>query len=200
MKNILKILPILFLMIIVSCKKKDSKPEVFDITKYSIVGKFADGLPYIISIEAGNKITLTNYSFSSGTFTYTDGILKFNFDNGEMVGSFTIENGAIKSYAGPVLINTYDLVKIPATNQLESKTFKGIWQNSAYKTELKFGATKYTEITNNRQTEASYTLINNLAAKKQEVDKITLFIMMDGKLEGLHYANPIRIWGTFMKQ
>lgn len=53
MKNVLKMLPILLLTILVSCKKKDPKPEVFDITKYSIVGKFKTGPPYIISIETG---------------------------------------------------------------------------------------------------------------------------------------------------
>lgn len=200
MKNIFKMLAILLVTIgFASCKKKDPKPEVFDITKYSIVGKFSSGNPYIITIDADDKATLTAYGFSTGKYTFIDGVLKFNFSNGEVIGSFTIENGAIKSYAGPAIINTYDLVKIPATNQLEGKTFKGIWQNLAYTTEFKFTASQVTETTNNQSSVVNYTLINNLAVKKQNGAYHTLLVIIDNKLEGAHY-NQGYAWGIFMRQ
>ncbi|TKC08933.1 hypothetical protein [Pedobacter frigoris] len=199
MKNILKMLPILLLTILLSCKKKDPKPEVFDITKYSIVGKLSTGYPYIITIES-DKAVLTSYSVSDGKYTYTDGVLKLNFNGGEVICSFTIENGSIKAYVGPVIINTYDLVKIPATNQLEGKNFKGSWNGSGYLTQVKFTGAKYTEITNGQQNEVNYTLINNLAVKKEEGINITVFMMLNGKLEGGRYRYPNTDWGTFMKE
>lgn len=199
MKNILKLLPILLLTILLSCKKKDPKPEVFEITKHAIIGKLSGGYPYIINLEGADKAILTHYSVTNGSYTYVNRVFKFNFDN-EVVGSFVIENGQIKSYNGPLVINTYDMVKIPVTNQFEGKTFKGNWNGIGHSTQIKFTGTKYTEITNNQQTEANYMLINNLAVKKQEANSITLFIMMHNKLEGGRSAYPINVWGTFTMQ
>lgn len=199
MKNILKMLPVLLLTIMLSCKKKDPLPEAFDITKQAIIGKLSGGYPYIITLEGDGKATLTHYSVTNGSYTYVNGVFKFNFDN-ELVGFFVTENGQIKSYNGPLIINTYEMVKIPANNQFDGKAFKGNWNGTVHSTQINFMGTKYTEITNNQQTEANYTLINNLAVKKQEANSITLFIMMNNKLEGGRRAYPINVWGTFMMQ
>lgn len=192
-------LPILLLTIMASCKKKDPRPEVFDITKHAIIGKLTGGYPYILTLEGADKATLTHYSVSSGSYTYVNGVFKFNFDN-ELIGSFVIENGQIKAYNGPVIINTYDLVKIPVTNQFYGKTFKGNWNGTGHSTQIKFTGTKYTEVTNNQQSEANYTLINNLAVKKQEGNTITLFTIMNNRLEGGRSTYPVNVWGTFMMQ
>lgn len=199
MKNILKMLPILLLTILVSCKKKDPKPEAFDITKHAVIGKLRSGYPYIITLESIDKAVLTHYGASNGSYTYLNGVFKFNFQN-EVVGSFVIENGQIKSYDGPVVLNTYDLVKIPSTNQFEGKTFKGGWNGIVHPTEIKFTTTQFTEITNNQQSVIDYTLINNLAIKKEVGANFTLFIMMNDLLEGGRDKSGITSWGTFTMQ
>jgi len=196
MNNILKIISILLLTMAMGCKKKDPRPEIFDLTKYSIVGKLNTGYPYLITI-AGDKAVFTHYSATNGKYSFVDGVLRLNF-NEEVICSFVIENGAIKSYTGPAIINTYDLVKIPATNQLDGKTFKGSWNNAVYVTRLKFTGGQYVEITNNQQTTTNYTLINNLAVKKEEAGNLTLFILMNGKLEAGRYKYPNIFWGSFI--
>jgi hypothetical protein len=198
MKRILKMLPILLLMVLVSCKKKELKPEGFNITKYSIVGKLSNGHPYIITIES-DKAVLTHYSATSGKYSFTDGVLNLNF-NDEVICAFVVENGGIKSYKGPVILNTYDLVKIPSTNQLAGKNFKGTWNNSGSLTQLKFTGAEYIETTNNQQSIVDYTLINNLAVKKTEGNNLTVFILMNDKLEGGRYKSPNTFWGTFMRE
>ena len=191
-------LTVLLLMILVSCKKKEFELDAFDITKFSIVGKLSSGIPYIISLDS-EKAVLTHYSAAAGKYSFIDGLLSLNFTD-EVICSFVIENGSIKSYKGPVIINTYELVKIPATNQLDGKTFKGSWNNSAYLSELKFSGTQYTETTNNQQSIINYTLINNLAVKKAEGANPRVFILMNNKLEGVGHNSPNTFWGTFSNE
>ncbi len=143
---------------------------------------------------------MTHYSVNEGKYSYADGSLKLNFNNGEVVCTFEIENGKVKSYQGSPLINTYDLVEIPATNQFMGKTFKGSWSNSAQSTEFKFIANQFTETTNNRQSVVNYTLINNLALKKVDGTNLTLLVIINEKLEGGRYLSPSTFWGSFMKQ
>ena len=191
-------LPILLLTIMVSCKKKDPKSEAFDITKHAIIGKLSNGYPYIIAID-GDKTTMNLFATTIGTYTYVNNVFKFNFQN-EVVGSFVIENGQIKSYDGPAILNTYELVKIPFVNQFAGKTFKGRWNNIVHQTTVKFTATQFTEITDNQQSVVDYTVINNLAVKKEVGGDFTLFIMLNDKLEGGRNKYPNTLWGTFMKQ
>lgn len=200
MKNILKILPVLLLTILVSCKKKDPKPEPFDITQYTIVGKLSTGYPYVINLQPHDKATLMHVGPSDGKFTYVDGVLKLDFNGKEVVCTFVIENNKIKSYQGPIIINTYNLVKIPATNQFDGKTFKGSWNNAGYLTQIKFTADEVTFTADNRAEPFSYTLINNLAALQKQGNNNTLFILMDEKLESGRYISYNECYGRFMQQ
>lgn len=201
LKHSLKMLPVLLLLLGTSCKKQDTLPEAFDIRDYTIIGKRAAGNPYLIQMETGDSATMIHSSISGGAYSYTDGVLKFNFGDGEVICSFTIENGSIKAYNGPVIINTYDLVKIPATNQLSGNNFKGIWYNTAYSTEFRFSDHQVITIENNQQNTRNYTLINNLAGMiKGPGSDLSLFVWADRKLEAGRYIYPNHQWGTFMKQ
>lgn len=170
-KNILKLSSLLLILALASCKKNDPQPEEFDITKHIIAGKVSFGYPYIITIEPGNKAKLTSYSISDGTYTFVDGVLNFNFNDGEVICSFTIQNGGVKKYTGPALINTYNLIKVPETNQLAGHVYAGTYyrldntvlhQNFYYI----FSANKVDvgySVGNAVRTE-NYTLIGNIAA------------------------------------
>lgn len=198
MKDILKMIPILLLMILVSCKKKDPKPEAFDITKYSIVGTLSMGYPYIITIES-DRAVLTHYGITNGKYTFIDGVLMLNF-NDEVICSFVVENGNIKSYEGPIIINTYDLVKVPPVNQFDGRTFKGIWTLTPYQTTFKFSANQVAFTISNQTNPLDYALINNLAALEKDGNNSTLFVLVDGKLEVGRNIGPKNYWGTFMLQ
>lgn len=211
LKTILKLSSLLLLLVLASCKKNDPKPEVFDITKHIIAGKVSFGYPYIITIEPGNRAKLTSYGISDGTYTYTDGVLNFNFNDGEVICSFTIENGGIKKYTGPVLINSYNLIKVPETNLLAGQTYKGTYyrldntvlhQNFFYS----FSGNKVDvgySVGNAVRTE-DYTSIGNIAALVdiKDSDDHELMILINGKLEvGYSQSNPgAEYVGSFTQQ
>jgi len=213
LSNLLKISSLLLILVLASCKKDDPKPEVFDITRFVIAGKVSFGHPYIIAMEPGNKATLTSHGFSEGTYTYVDGVLSFNFTDGEVVCAFTIENDNIKAFDGPALINTYNLIKVPETNQLAGKTFAGTYyrldntvlhQNffySFYANHNKVGV-GYTVGTPVR-TE-NYTIIGNIAALVdiENSDDRELMVLINGKLEvGYRQSNPSATYiGSFTLQ
>lgn len=213
LKNILKISSLLLILALASCKKDNPKPEVFDITKYIIAGKVSFGHPYIIAIEPGNKATLTSHGFSEGTYTYVNGVLDFNFSDGEVECSFTIENGNIKAFDGPALINSYNLIKVPATNQLAGKTFTGTYyrldntvlhQNffysfSANDNKVGVGYTVGMPV----RTE-TYSTIGNIAALVDigNSDDRELMVLINGKLEvGYSQSSPTAKYiGSFTQQ
>lgn len=194
-----KLLAILLILLsFTACKKE--KTENFDISKYSIVGKFSTGFPYIMTFGANGQAELTANSVSNGSYTYVNGVLNFSFADGEVPGAFKIENGGIKSFDGPLLINTYDLVKIPATDQLDGKTFKGAWTNSGQLTQLKFSGTRCIEVNGLQQSGLEYVTVNNLAKRRVEPGSLTVFILMNQKLEGGRDKSPNKYWGTFTEQ
>lgn len=212
MKTVFKLATI-FLMVFAGCKKNSPKPDVFNMTNYVIVGKLADGRPYVLDFEAGDKATLTHLSVSGCKYSYTDGVLKLIINEGELVCSFVIENGRIKSYQGPVIISTYDLVAIPATNQLAGKTFSGTYykpdksvlhQNFFYSFAPdgnKVGA-GYAVGTPAVRIE-NYTLIGNIAAWVNIANSsdIELMVLINGKLEvGYYNSSQDRYTGSFIQQ
>lgn len=209
LRNMLKILPLLLLVVLAGCKKDNPKPEMFDITNYVIAGRVSFGYPYIITIASGNRAKLTSYGVSDGIYTYTDGVLNFNFNDGEVVCSFTIENGGIKKYTGPALINTYNLIKVPETNLLEGKAFSGSYyrfdntvlhQNFFYSfsgNKVDVGYSVGTAV----RTE-NYTSIGNIASLVDLENSNELMILINGKLEvGYSQSNPRAEYvGSFKQQ
>ncbi|MCD9854459.1 hypothetical protein LUD75_07065 [Epilithonimonas sp. JDS] len=208
----LKIISLLLLMIgLMSCGRDNNEPEVveepFDITQYVIVSlsKKNSNIHYIQTFEKDAEGVSMDYSaflVIKNTFTFQDGVLK-TFSNITSNKEFKIENGSIISASNSEdYINK--LVKIPSTNQLNGNTYSGSWRkdgsNLLLYSKLKFTNTHFSEGSLNLpEPNTSYEIIKNIGALSVTAGKRTLWVLVDGKLEGSRLFSGVSA-GTFTKQ
>lgn len=210
----LKIISLLLLLIgLLSCRNDDNgkEPETveepFDITQYVIVSlsKKTNDIHYIQTFEKDAEGVSMEYSaflIVKDTYTYNNGILK-TFSNVTYNKEFKIENGVIVSSSDSQDYNS-TLVKIPSTNQLNGNTYSGSWKKdgSALMTfaTLKFSNTHFSEASlNPPEPNTSYEIIKNIGALSITADKRTLWVLVNGKLEGSRLSSGVSA-GTFIKQ
>lgn len=200
---------------------KDVMPEpiedsakAFDITKYAIIGKKyfgAEQIPYIIALNANGKARREMPGdFVPYIYTYKDGILTLDQIGGNLI-RVRINQDTITSFESTIeKFASYQLIKIPNTNQLIGTSFGGVWkmivagQSAPQLSIVKFTDTHYGEDALYSPTpDKDYSVFYNIAAKtfNNTTKDETLWILINGKLEGHRYnLTSKKIYsGTFIK-
>jgi len=218
----LKIISLLLLLIgLLYCRNDDNgkEPETveepFDITDYVLVALAKDDnqfSTFILTFEKeaqGKSIEYHTFAPIEGynyNYTFVDGIVKI-YSAGYVIREFKIQNKTIVSANNADQLNyKLALVKISNINQLNGNTYVGSWRvpgtNTQYAVNLRFSGTHYSEsYPNPIDPNHEYKIIKNVAAYSIEANKRSLWILVDGKLEGYRQLFPLaQQIGTFQKQ
>nr|WP_068891819.1 hypothetical protein [Pedobacter panaciterrae] len=206
------------LFLLNACKKNNAvspepKEEPFDIKQYILVEKQktsntanAEPMLFIRTFEPQSKSTLytilgplTRYLYS-----YNDGVLKIFRGDNTLDQEFKITNNTITLISNTDVSYSCQLIKIPASNQLDGNTYSGGWMPRgsliSYYASLKFTDTRYAEAALNVPVpDKEYTLIKNVGAYIFNNNTKTLLVLMGEKLEGSKYGTS-ELAGVFTKQ
>lgn len=197
MNRTTKIIPLLlFLFGLIACKKDKLEPIVeFDITQYYIAGKTnkIERGAFMIHFNS-NKIATMVDARSENTvpYTYQNGVLTIIM--GTVTYVYHIKDEKIISVeAPPSGVVSETLYKIPESNQIVGKVFKGSW-----KTE---GSDQLTPTT------VSWNIvpqpnIMNVATTATDGNERRFWILIDGKLEASKYNSATNKYaaGIFLMQ
>jgi len=217
----LKITMMLLLLVSsIACKKDSVAPqetkEPFDIRQYVLVTRQTNNNNWVVNIsvksfEAQNKSIVFNEGGqipdNGFTYSYADGVLKLLYD-GRVNSELKIENNLIASKKLSGITTSYQLIKIPAENQLNGNTYNGGWKSEGSLltsvASVKFTDTHYSEASINLPPpNKTYQLFKNIAAYSYDVtNRVDSFwVLSDGKLEGYRqYGNSnTSVNGTFSK-
>jgi len=199
-----------------ACKKDKVTPgpieEPFDITEYVIVEwgiGFNSNDPVINTFDPQSKtsiLTILGGGIANHTHTFENGVLKI-FYEGTLRKEYTIRDKIIISHSTQPASYTCKLVKIPKINQFNGNLYSGGWKSDGSLltliASLKFTDTHYSEASINLPVpNKAYTLIKNIAAQSY-IDGIgSIWLSIDGKLEGsrLNMNTQKESKGTFTKQ
>ncbi|SOD14233.1 hypothetical protein [Pedobacter xixiisoli] len=212
----LKIIRILFILGSFTACKKDKvdtpepAQEPFAITDYVLVEKglgVDDNDHLITTFELqGKAIWYTLLGYLEGPkYTFEDGVLKI-YLGGTVEREFKIENQKIVSHSVKFQPYSCQLVKISKSNVLDGNTYNGGWRNEGSLivsvSKLKFTDTHYAEASLNLPVPNNeYKSLKNIGAYSRINNVNTLWILINGKLEGSRkYESGNIAIGDFNKQ
>lgn len=208
---------LLLLVSLIACKKDKTQPieEPFDIRQYVLVTRETNNNNWVVNIslrsfEAQSKSMVFNEGGqipdNGFTYSYADHVLKLFYD-GRLNSELKIENNLIASKKLSGITTSYQLIKIPAENQLNGNTYNGGWKSEGslitFVASVKFSDTHYGEASVNLPApNKTYQLIKNIAAYSHDINSQvkSLWLFSDGKLEGYRqYSSNSSANGSFNK-